>query len=158
MPLVLREEKGSKLTIAEMDGNLVYDSNDVTANLYKDANNLNFLIGSGVRAQGASVTTAIDFMGLGSPERFATMSFFNATMITNITGFSNADKLTSLEDQGTEPAINLSNCGLSAASIDSLFTQLPTTSVTATLNVSGNTGSGTCDPTIATAKGYTVTT
>ena len=158
MPLVLREEKGSKLTIPEMDGNLVYDSNDVTSNLYKDANNLNFQIGSGVRAQGVSVTTAVDFAGLGSPERFATLNFFNATMTTTVTGISNADLLTNLEDQGTEPAIQFTACGMTDTVIDSLFTQLPTTVKTATINVSGNTGSGTCDPTIATAKGYTVTT
>ena len=158
MPLLTRTEKGSKLIIEEMDGNLIYDSNDVTANLYKDANNLNFLVGNGVRTQGTSITTSIDFMGLGSPERFATLNFFNPTMTTNITGFSNADKLTNLEDAGTETSINLPACGMSASTIDSLFTQLPSTTKTATINVSGNPGSGTCDPSIATAKGYTVVT
>jgi hypothetical protein len=45
---------------------------------------------------------------------------------------------------------------MSALTINSLFTQLPITIETATINVSGNPGAATCNPTIATGKGYTV--
>ena len=34
MPLILREEKGSKLTIQEMDGNLIYLDNKVPYKVY----------------------------------------------------------------------------------------------------------------------------
>lgn len=66
--------------------------------------------------------------------------------------------LTGLADAGTSVAFNASNNNMSATAIDDFFTDLPTASYTATLNFQNNTGSATCDPTIATAKGYTVIT
>ena len=158
MPLVLREEKGSKLTIAEMDGNLVYVSNDIGANIMPDNNRLIYSSTNGVRTQSVTLTSAIDFMGLGTPSRYAAVTFFNSTMTVTLTGFSNAVKLTSLQDIGTEVALDLRSCGMTDTIIDDLFTQLPSTTETATINVNGNPGAGTCDPTIATAKGYIVTT
>ena len=158
MPLVLREEKGSKLTIPEMDGNLVFVSNDIGANIMPDNNRLIYSSQQGVRTQSVTMTTSVDFMGLGTPSRFVAITFFNTTMTVTLTGFSNAAKLTSLQDVGTEVALDLRSCGMTDTVIDSLFTQLPSTTETATVNVNGNPGAGSCDPTIATAKGYTVTT
>jgi hypothetical protein len=76
----------------------------------------------------------------------------------NITTFRNANFLISLKDLGTQRALNLSSSNMSAVTINSLFSQLPITTETATIGVSSNPGSATCDPTIATAKGYTVIT
>ena len=57
---------------------------------------------------------------------------------------------------GISPQIDLRSNNLSATELDRIFTALPT--VTAkTINVAGNVGSSTCDTTIATAKGWTVT-
>ena len=49
------------------------------------------------------------------------------------------------------------SCKLSAAEINNIFTGLGTASGAQTITVSGNIGSATCDPSIATAKGWTVT-
>lgn len=63
---------------------------------------------------------------------------------------------------GSAPFMNLSNNLLDKNAIDTLFEDLAPTS-TATdafpqINVTGNPGAATCDPTIATAKGYIVET
>lgn len=76
-------------------------------------------------------------------------------MVASILG---ADELTSLRDAGTSSSLNLSGHQLSQAALDQLFTDLPATTRTATINVGGNPGAVTCDPSIATAKGYTVVT
>ena len=100
-----------------------------------------------------------DFLGLGDPT-LAKMAIrlgeFSATPYT-IT-FRNVNLLTNLEDAGTTSAFIARYGNLTATAINQLFTDLPLTTKTATINVSNNPGSATCDPTIATAKGYTVVT
>ena len=66
--------------------------------------------------------------------------------------------MTGLANSGTSIAFNAYGNNMSDTAIDAFFTDLPTASYTATLNFQNNTGSATCDPTIATAKGYTVIT
>ena len=57
---------------------------------------------------------------------------------------------------GTSPHIDIRFNQLSNTTIDAIFTALAT--VTSKLiNVNGNPGAATCTPTIATAKGWTVT-
>lgn len=53
--------------------------------------------------------------------------------------------------------INVSYCNMNAESLNLLFGDLPVLSGK-TIIVTGNPGAATCDPTIATAKGWTVTT
>lgn len=77
--------------------------------------------------------------------------------VTSVTTFKNVNLLTEVQDSGTTVAISLSQMGLSAATINQFFTDLPTTTKTATINVIGNPGAATCTPSIATAKGYIVT-
>ena len=57
---------------------------------------------------------------------------------------------------GTSPQINCSYCDFSAAALNTLFGDLPTLTGK-TINITGCTGAATCDRTIATAKGWTVT-
>lgn len=105
-------------------------------------------------------TFILDFLGLGYPN-FVKYSIFFSTGPGGeftITDIKNAQLLTSLEDIGTKKSIVINYANLTDEIIDDLFTQLPTTTKTATINVSNNPGSATCDPTIATAKGYTVIT
>lgn len=56
---------------------------------------------------------------------------------------------------GTTPQIDIRWNSLSATTIDAIFTALPVV-VGKTINVSGNPGSATCTPTIASLKGWTV--
>ena len=101
----------------------------------------------------SSSSFVLDFSGLSRPE---ILKHYHQITKGTITGFLNADLLIALEDEGTVDAIALNGVGLTDTVINELFTQLPVTVLTATINVSSNPGAATCDPTIATAKGYTV--
>lgn len=56
---------------------------------------------------------------------------------------------------GTASQIDVSYCNLSASALNQLFTDLPTVSGKS-IKITGCTGAGTCDATIATNKGWTV--
>ena len=80
-----------------------------------------------------------------------------------ITKFAGAETLSWLRDQGTRSAFSVSAPGAGpiqiqcdASVINDFFEQLPTTTVTATLQVTGFTGGAAANASIAQAKGYTV--
>jgi hypothetical protein len=56
---------------------------------------------------------------------------------------------------GTSPQIDVQYCDLSESALNTLFGDLPTVSGK-TIKITGCTGAGTCDTSIATAKGWTV--
>jgi hypothetical protein len=56
---------------------------------------------------------------------------------------------------GTSSQVDVSYCNLSASALNQLFTDLPTLSGK-TIKITGCTGAGTCDQTIATNKGWIV--
>ena len=97
----------------------------------------------------------IDFIGLGNPNLYTTCVM---AIPNKINEFKNARLLGNIEDIGTYPGLYLQYRLMTDSVINSLFTQLPNTLKTCTINVSGNPGSATCDPSIATSKGYTVIT
>jgi hypothetical protein len=94
----------------------------------------------------------VDFLPFS---KYISLDFKNLSSLTNIL---NGSSLISLEDGGTFPALEINNCGFSESTLNQFFTDLPATTKTATINVVGNPGAATCDPTIATNKGYTVVT
>lgn len=105
-----------------------------------------------------SADVAIDFVGLNAPhlrERIGNILVPNNSIVVEI---RNARLLSAIKDLGTSLAFNLNSKNISAEVIDSLFTQLPPTTNVATIDVRNTTGAATCDPTIATTKGYTVVT
>lgn len=89
---------------------------------------------------------------------FSKYESFNFLFSKGINKILNANVLTNLKNNGTAVALGLSANSLSKSEIDNLFTDLPITTKTATIDVSNNPGAATCDPTIATNKGYTVIT
>jgi hypothetical protein len=100
----------------------------------------------------------LDFIGYGFPNKYNKIEpNFHNTGAT-ITSFKNANFLTRLQDAGTIRALTVRNLGLTSSVINDLFTQLPPTTRTATIDVRNNPGAATCNPTIATAKGYIVVT
>jgi len=106
---------------------------------------LNFmqLTGTGVTA-GASITS----FGTGTGGT-GTYNTTQATVIstgTAITGTMSNSK----------SSINYSNCRLSQTALNAIYTALPITSLQ-TITVTGNWGTATDNPAIATAKGWTVT-
>ena len=165
MPLLTRTEKGSKLTIAEMDGNLEWN-NDSTylmkvldGALYK-MNCRNGAISQQI-AKSSSITLRFDYLSSAILAKIGIVEFQDLFPVnqSSIIGVQGAAGLTNIRDEGTDAAFNLRNCNITSSTvIDSLFTQLPTTSLTATIDVAGNSGAAGCDPSIATAKGYTVVT
>jgi hypothetical protein len=70
--------------------------------------------------------------------------------------FTGCRSLTRIRATGLKYTFTVANCKLSAAALNELYTNLPTVSAQ-TLTVTGNPGTDTDDPTIATAKGWTVT-
>jgi hypothetical protein len=54
-------------------------------------------------------------------------------------------------------SVDYSNCNLSATALNNIYTALPTITPPQTITVTGNWGTALDDPTIATAKGWTVT-
>ena len=72
---------------------------------------------------------------------------------------SNAFSCSSLTEcliTGLNQTVSFANCKLSAAAINTIFTNLSATGTGKTITVTGNYGAATCDTSIATAKGWTV--
>jgi hypothetical protein len=113
-----------------------------------------FLYGNNMISPGGNLK--FDALGYGQPTKIRAFRVSGFQIPLVITDFKNVNFFTSLEDYGTGPCIELLSCGLTDVIIDDFFTQLPPTTKTATIDVRFNPGSATCDPTIATAKGYTV--
>ncbi|HOM05160.1 MAG TPA: hypothetical protein PLU67_06680, partial [Candidatus Kapabacteria bacterium] len=57
---------------------------------------------------------------------------------------------------GSSPQVDVSYCSLDATALNTLFGDLPTLSGK-TIKITGNPGASTCDTSIATSKGWTVT-
>lgn len=83
------------------------------------------------------------------------------TNCANVTTFGTSFVNTQLEKvilQGATVGFSVRFGYLGATELDAMFTALGTASGSQTIDVRSNPGSTTCDPTIATAKGFTVTT
>ena len=81
-------------------------------------------------------------------------SNFNIT--TTSKPFHNCFWLEELILPGCETGFDITNSNMGATAIDALFTSLGTANGSQTITVIGNPGSGSCDTSIATDKGYTV--
>lgn len=104
--------------------------------------------------------STIDFLGLGDVTRFKNVFIGFSYISSEIALFRNASLLTSLEDVGTLQSLTFGGSSkiISSDTLNDLFTQLPPTLKTVTINLTLVSGAATCDTTIATSKGYTVVT
>ena len=75
---------------------------------------------------------------------------------SNLSKILGVNQLTKLKNIGTGSSVILSSCNFSAEGINEFFTELPVTTNIVTVDFRNNPGSATCDPSIATNKGYTV--
>jgi surface protein len=83
---------------------------------------------------------------------------FNMASVTNTTAmFVNINSLQKFKATGLTRGITISNNLMSETEINNFFTSLGTASGAQTITVTGNPGAATCDVTIATSKGFTVT-
>jgi len=74
----------------------------------------------------------------------------------NLNAFSNCTSLSRIRATGFRFTFTVANCKLSATALNEIYTNLPTVTGQ-TITVTGNYGVASDDPTIATAKGWTVT-
>lgn len=84
----------------------------------------------------------------------------NLSAVTTLTsgGFcAGSNSLTRIEATGIAQTVNVSNCMLSATALNEIYTNLAGPVTSRTITVSGNYGTASDDPSIATAKGWTVT-
>jgi len=106
------------------------------------------------------LTTATDmFASCFSIQRlencnFGAVTVFNGANGGFATGCGNLKKVTIT---GMNASINFSNCQLSASSLDTIYTNLSATGTGKTITVTGNYGTTSDNPAIATAKNWTVT-
>ena len=71
--------------------------------------------------------------------------------------FNNSTSLQKFTATGLKRGMSLLNCQMSATELNNFFTSLGTASGAQTIVVTGNHGASTCNTSIATAKGFTVT-
>lgn len=84
--------------------------------------------------------------------------FDDSSLISITTNtFLNAFKLRKLIMPGLTVGISINSCAFQAQELDDFFTSLGTASGSPVIDVKDNPGSATCDTTIATSKGFTVT-
>jgi hypothetical protein len=98
----------------------------------------------------------INLLGYSKPELIKMIA--SGDFGNNVSFFEGAEFLQSLEDAGTSACFSLVSQNFSNTEINKIFTALPSTLKTATINVANNPGTLTCDPSIATSKGYIVIT
>lgn len=133
-------------------------SKNYNANIFTDFTGLtDFSITTGgvtpIYSPATSAYTTVDCLGIGNPTRvrlFAIQPNGQAASIIN------AQLLINVEDQGTRQGIYIGYNQFSSTALNNFFTDLPATIKTVTIYAANNPGSATCNPAIATAKGYTV--
>jgi hypothetical protein len=82
---------------------------------------------------------------------------FDTTAVTNMSGmFSFCPSLSKVSMTGVKVSFSVASCKLSAARLNEIYSNLATVTGQ-TITVTGNYGTASDDPTIATAKGWTVT-
>jgi hypothetical protein len=158
---VPRPQFGDASIVFDSDGVFKYiDGDDGAMKLIYPITNILFLYPEATLMVSGTSITVVNSTVVGSIANFSIvgpyLSSYYGSGLSTITTFIGVEKLTQVRNRGTLNAIDLSNMNLSAAIIDKFFTDLPTTTKTATINVSSNPGSATCTPSIATAKGYIV--
>jgi len=101
--------------------------------------------------------TAITSLNVSGLTALTTLYCGGCTSLTSLravgvapSGYGNASATTGYVN------ISVFNANLSAAALNQLYTDLGTVTYAATIGVAGNPGTASDDPTIATAKGYTV--
>jgi hypothetical protein len=118
------------------------------------------ITGSAVRVS-ARYCTGVDYITTQYPFPTTHLDLSGSTGLHGFSFAGNGIALESLRAVGLSLTTAtddtyIGNMALSAEALDQFFTDLATG--TATIYVAGNPGAATCDPSIATAKGYTVVT
>jgi hypothetical protein len=103
-------------------------------------------------AAGKSFTSM--FSGCTSLTSIPALNTAVGTSFTSM--FSGCTSLTSVELTGCKYSVSVASCLLSGTALDTLYTSLGTAAASQSITVTGNYGTPTDTPSIATAKGWTV--
>ncbi len=158
-------------------GNYTLVGNTITTSHFQHSNNYsvgNFTalsVTSAVYTFGGTVNNGADSIGIiDMPalqdarfmfrrSQMPEVVFTDCSSINDTTSmFLDCESIQKVIMPGLTVSVDVSGNLLTATAIDAFFTSIGTASGAQTLDVSGNSGSATCDTTIATAKGFTVIT
>lgn len=92
-------------------------------------------------------------LSLSTISGFSAAGVTSASFVPSVSGLSTPH---TYNVAGINATISFANCRLSAAAINTIFTNLSNTGSGKTVTVTSNPGAATCDQSIATAKGWTV--
>jgi hypothetical protein len=118
--------------------------------------------------QNCSSLTSIPLYSLGSCTNISsafsgcvTLKEIPALNLSSVTNFGstflNCTSLSRVRATGINATVSFANCSLSAAALNEIYTNLSATGSGKTITVTGNYGTSSDNPSIATAKGWTVT-
>jgi hypothetical protein len=111
-----------------------------------------------VHISNSSLLTHINF-SFNNASNIHDINIADASALTDTTNaFAGCNSLQKLILGGITIGFGINGCLLGATELNAMFTALGTASGSQTIDVRNNPGSATCDPTIATAKGWTITT
>jgi hypothetical protein len=96
------------------------------------------------------------FNNCGALKTIPALDFNGVSSATNLSGIFTNCRLFRIEATGARFTHTIASNCLSGANLDAYYTGLPTVT-SQTLTVTGNYGTSTDNPSIATAKGWTVT-
>lgn len=105
----------------------------------------------------SAVTNATNmFASCYALEKIPAINLSAVNTITNATFCTSSSSLTRMQATGINVSVNMQQCLLGAAALNEIYTNLSNNGAGKTITVTGNYGTTSDDPSIATAKGWTV--
>jgi surface protein len=133
---------------------LDYSSCTTTVSMFTTCPNLKYLPAPLGNTENINAISTM-FSGCNSLKEIPEYNF-NGVVAAQTNPFLNCNSLIDFKATNLKVSFSVANAKLSAAALDRLYTNLPVVSGQ-TITVTNNWGTATDDPTIATAKGWTVT-
>jgi hypothetical protein len=105
-----------------------------------------------------SIVTVTGGLWISGANSLTAIPAFNFSSLTSTSQFAfyQLPSVTEMKMTGISFTFSVANCKLSASALNEIYTNLPTVT-SRTITVTGNYGNTGDDPTIATAKGWSVT-
>lgn len=106
----------------------------------------------------SAVTNASNmFVNCFSLEKVPALNLSAVNTLTSQAFCGNSGSLTRMQATGINVSVNMANCMFGATALNEIYTNLSANGAGKTITVTGNYGTASDDPSIATAKGWTVT-
>ena len=106
----------------------------------------------------SAVTNATNmFSGCPALERVPAIDLSAVNTLTSQAFCGSSSSLTRMQATGINVSVNMASCMFGAAALNEIYTNLSASGAGKTITVTGNYGTASDDPSIATAKGWTVT-